>query len=173
MSSFSALAASCLANSVWEVPLVTAAGYLVSRLVKRLGPQFEHTVWVATLMISVVTPGLPLLRGLTASLIAAKVPGQHASMILIGSQYGLPDSRPAFVLPQAVLWTFLALYVGAILYFVVRLFGSLLGASALLREAGPASLTSEQDEIWRRCKGPFSLDKARLLASSVSGPVAL
>jgi TonB family protein len=173
MSSFSGLAASCLANSVWEAALVAAAGYLVSRLVNRLGPQFEHTIWVATLIISVVTPALPFLRGLTASLIAVQSPGQHASTILIASQNGLPDSRPVFVLPQAVLWPFLALYGAAILYFAVRLVGSLLGASALLRKAGPASLTPEQVEIWRRCKRSFSLDKAQLLASPVSGPVAL
>ena len=173
MSSFSGLAASCLANSVWEVALVTAAGYLVSRLVKRLGPQIEHTVWVATLMISVVTPALPFLRGLTALLIAAQAQSQHASMIFIASQNGLSDSRPALALPQGVLWSILALYGATILYFAVRLVCSLLGASALLRKAGPASLTPEQDEIWRHCRRSHALDKVQLLASPVSGPVAL
>jgi TonB family protein len=173
MSNFSSIAASCLANSVWEVALVTAAGYLVSRLVRRLGPQFEHTLWVATLMISVVTPALPFLRALSASLVGVQAPGQSASMILIASQNGLPASRPAFVLPQAVLWLLLALYVAAVLYFAGRLVTSLVGASGLLRKAVPALLTPEQDEIWRRCKGPFSMDNAQLLTSPVSGPVAL
>ncbi len=138
MSNFSSIAASYLANSVWEIALVTALGYLMSRLVKRLGVQFEHAVWVATLMIAVVTPALPFLRGLTASLIAVPSPGQRASIVLIASQNGLPGSRPAFVLPQAVLWLLLALYVAAVLYFAGRLVISLVGASALLRKAGPA-----------------------------------
>ena len=173
MSIFSGITASYLANSVWQTALVSAAGYMVSRLVKRLGPQFEHTVWVATLMIAVVTPALPFLRGLTASLIAAQAPGQPASMILIASQNVLPDARPAFVLPRAVLWSLLALYAAAILYFAGRLVFSLVGASALLRKAGPPSLSPEQDEIWHRCKRSLFLDQAQLLTSPVSGPVAL
>jgi len=173
MSSFFGLAASCLANSVWEVALITGAGYLVSRLVRRLGPQFEHTIWVATLLISVAMPTLPLLRGLTASLIGAQAPGQRASLILIASQNGLPGSRQALAVSHGVLWSLLALYSVAILYFAARLVFSLVGASALVRKAVPVSLTPEQNEIWRRCKGPLSLDKAQLLASPVSGPVAL
>lgn len=173
MGSLSGVAASYLANSVWETALVTALGYLMSRLVKRLGVQFEHAVWVATLMIAVVTPALPFLRGLTASLIAVQSPGQRASMVLIASQNGLPGSRPAFVLPQAVLWLLLALYVAAVLYFAGRLVFSLVGASALLRKAGPPSLSQEQGEIWRRCTRSLLLDKAQLLTSPVSGPVAL
>jgi TonB family protein len=167
------LAASCLANSIWEAALVAAVGYLLSRLVRRLGAQIEHRIWVATLMVSVVTPALPLIRELAASLIAIHTPVQHASMILIASSNGLPGSQPAFVLPQAVLWSFLALNVAATFYFAVRLVCSLLGASDLVRKAVPASLTPEQDEIWRRCKRSLSLDAAQLLASAVSGPVAL
>jgi hypothetical protein len=39
-------------NSVWQVPLVSAAGWVASRLVKRLGPQAEHIAWVSTLFIA-------------------------------------------------------------------------------------------------------------------------
>jgi len=173
MSSFSGLAASCLANSIWEAALIAAAGYLLSRLVRRLGPQFEHAIWVATLMVSVVTPALPLIRELAASLVAVQARGQHASIILIALPNSLPGSGPALAVPHAVLWLLLALYVVATLYFAIRLVCSLLGASDLVRKAVPASLTPEQDEIWHRCKRSLSLDAAQLLASAVSGPVAL
>jgi TonB family protein len=172
MNRFAGLALSCLANSVWEAALIAAAGYLVSRLVKRLGPRFEHRVWVATLISSVITPVLPLLRELFSS-IDPEAPGPHVATIFIASQNSLQGSRPAFALPQAVIWSLLAIYSATILYFGGRLIYSLRGAATLLRNAGPASLTPEQDQIWRGCKRSFSLDRAQLLSSPVSGPVAL
>jgi beta-lactamase regulating signal transducer with metallopeptidase domain len=172
MNGFAALAVSCLGNSVWEAAVVACAGYLVSRLVRRLGPQFEHRVWVATLISSVVTPALPLLQELT-SRIDLHPTGRHASMILIASQNGVPGSRAAFVIPQAIVWLLLALYGSSLLYFSGRFIYSLLSVATLVRTAHPASLAPEQVEIWRRCTRAFSMEKARLLISHVSGPVTL
>ncbi len=174
MSSFSAFSASYLANAVWEVVLCAAAGWLASRLVKRLGPKAEHSVWVSTLTIAVVAPALPVLRALAVSLVASQAAGLHSSVIFFAAQDGAPNSRQDFIVPGAVLWSSLVIYSATILYFTGRLLASLLGAAALLRRADPATLTPEQDEIWHECKRAFSLDKARILVSSqVSGPVAL
>ncbi len=173
MSSLSVFFFSYLANAVWEVALIVAAGWLVSRFVKRLGPRLEHSLWASTLTIAVVTPALPFLRALAASLIASQVADRHSSMILVNAQ-ALPNSRPAFLLPEAVLWSLVAIYVAVILCFAGRLIASLHGAAALVRKAAPATLTPEQVEIWRGCKRSFALGNAQILASPrVSGPVAL
>ncbi len=174
MNSFSGFAASYLANTVWQVALVAGAGWLAARLLKRLGPQVEHCAWVSTLVIAVATPALPVLRALLASLIAPLEPGQHASAMITAAQSVVPNPGATFAFPQAVLWSVLVFYVAVTVYFAVRLVRSLLGAAALLRRAVPVVLRPEQDEIWRRCQGSFSLHKARILASSqVSSPAAL
>jgi hypothetical protein len=83
--------ASYLANSLWQIPLVAAAGWAVSRLLKKLGPQIEHVTWVLTLILAVLTPALPILRNLlhvwtrdnsrtlSSITIAAQTSNQHAS----------------------------------------------------------------------------------------------
>ncbi len=173
MNSLFVFSVSYLANAVWEVAIIVAAGWLATRLLKRLGPQVEHSVWISTLMIAVVTPALPFLRTLATSLIVPSTAGQHSSIALVAAQ-GAPNWRPAFVLPETILWSFLAVYVSAILYFAAGMLTSLLGALTLLRRAKAAALTPDQEEIWRNCMRSFSLRNARILVSSkVSGPVAL
>ena len=120
VSSLSVFFFSYLANAVWEVAVDRRRRMAGGRLLKRLGPRLEHSVWVSTLIIAVVTPALPFLRALAASLISPNAAGPHPSIILVTSQ-GVPNSRPAFLLPEAVLWSLLAIYVVAILYFAARL----------------------------------------------------
>ncbi len=59
MSNFISFVDSYAVNALWQVPLVGAAGWAASRLLKRLGPQAQHVVWVATLMLAVLTPAVP------------------------------------------------------------------------------------------------------------------
>ena len=174
MSNLSGFVVSYCLNSVWEVALVAGAGWLASRLLKRLGPKAEHAVWVSALMLAVVMPALPFLRRLLAVLIVPQMEGQQSSIALLPVQGGAPSQAGVYALPSPVVWVLLALYCGSILYFMVRLLRSLHDAAMLVRQASPLSLAPMQEEIWHRCKRSFSLDKARILASSrVSGPVAL
>ncbi len=174
MSSNSGIVVSYCLNSVWEVALIAAAGWLASRLLRRLGPRTEHTVWVSTLMLAVVMPALPFLRRLIAMLIIPQMAGQQSSIAVLSVQGGAAGQAGVHALSSPVLWAILALYCGSILYFTARLLRSLHGAARLVRQASPLSLTPVQEEMWQRCKRSFSLDKARILASpQVSGPVAL
>jgi predicted permease len=60
VSSIPSFITSYFVNSVWEVALIGGAGWLVSRLLRTLGPQAEHIAWVSTLVLAVVTPALPV-----------------------------------------------------------------------------------------------------------------
>jgi TonB family protein len=47
---------SYLANSLWQVPLLFAAGFVAARLVRPIGPAAEHRVWVGVLLLQSLLP---------------------------------------------------------------------------------------------------------------------
>ncbi len=164
--------ASYLANSLWQVPLVAAAGWAVSRLLKKLGPQIEHVTWVLTLILAVLTPALPILRNLPH--IWTRDNSRTLSSITIAVQNSTQHASVAMKLPQTFLLVVLALYAITLLYFATRLLWSLYWTNALLREASPVALTQENDLLWQRCKQAFSIEDACIFSSQcITGPVTL
>jgi TonB family protein len=161
-------------NSIWEVALIAAAGWLVSRLLKKVGPQAEHIVWVSTLGLALLAPALPLFRWLLAFVHLPHAAGGHTSIAFVAAQGAALNQRGIYVLSAVLVGALLSLYFGALIYFAVRLVWSLRSTEGLLRLARPLLLTEEQEEIWRDCKRTFGLDTARILCSSrISGPVTL
>ena len=174
MSSVAGLIVSYVVNVAWEVTLIAYAGWLASRLLKRLGPLTEHVVWVSTLMLAAVAPASSVFRRLLTMLTDSQAPAQHSSMALLPAQSGMANSGGVYALPPSIVWPVLAFFCGSILYFATRLLWSLHGTQSLVQQAAAPSLTPQQEEIWNRCKGLYSLDRVRILASSrISGPVAL
>jgi TonB family protein len=161
-------------NSVWEIALIGAAGWLVARLLRKLGPQAEHIVWVSTLGLAVVTSALPIFRGLFNVLYAPYASSGNSSITLLTTQIEGLYPGSVYVLPAVIALLLLSLYYISLLYFAVRLAWSLHCTAKLLRQTHPVSLTLQQEEIWRSCKRSFSLDAVRILSSSrIPGPVAL
>jgi len=165
---------SYLINSVWEVTLIAGAGWLIARLLKRLGSRAEHVTWVSTLAIAILAPAAPLLRSLFSLLPMRSYASGHLSIALAASPSGGTTLKGFYFLPAAVVWPLSALYLVSLLYFALKLAWSLHRTCALLRSARPLLLTPQQDEIWRHCKQIFSLSSARILSSpGISGPVVL
>lgn len=174
MHSFSGIAASYVVNAVWETILLFLAAWLVSRMLRRLGPQAEHLVWVTALFASVITPALPWLRQLTALAINPQTSGGRGALIVLVSGAGIPAGPGVLSLPQRWLWWLLAMYVFSALFFAGRLLFSLWGAARLLKQAGQGRLSPEQERIWRERREAFSLQRASILVSAdAPGPVAL
>lgn len=174
MSSISGFVASYFVNSAWEVALIGGAGWLVSRLQKKLGPQAEHIAWVSTLVLAIVTPALPFFRQLLRLLYVPRAAGGHSSIALIAAVGDRLSFTGIHVLPASFAVALLSLYFGSVFYFAVRFVSSLHCTTVLLRQARPLLLTPDQDEIWRHCKRWFSVDMARILSSpEVSGPVTV
>lgn len=174
MSSFSGFIVSYFINSIWEVALIAAAGWLMSRLLKKAGPQTEHLVWVSTLGLAILAPALPLFRWLLAFVHLPHAAGGHASIAFVAAQGATLNPRDVYVLSALFVGALLSLYFGALIYFAVRLAWSLRSTATLLRQARPLLLTEQQEEIWLDCKRAFGSDRARILCSShVSGPVTL
>src|ERR1700761_5719865 len=43
-------------NSLWQLPVLTAAGWLLSRLLRPAGPRAEHRLWVGILLLQTLLP---------------------------------------------------------------------------------------------------------------------
>ncbi len=172
MNGVSALV-SCLVNAVWQVAVIAAAGWLASRVLKRLGPRAEHVGWVATLVVAVLTPAVPLLRSLSVLLFHQPSAGVRLSISFVA----VPGTAGAFSSPHQwpapAIWLVVAFYICTLCYFAVRIVRSLYRVRAMIRSAGPLPLTREQQEIWDRCQRLFGLVNTPILSSAtISGPVA-
>jgi TonB family protein len=165
---------SCVVNSVWEVCVIGAAGWAVSRLLKRLGAQAEHVVWVATLILAVVTPTLPLWRRLLGFLYASAGIREHSSVASVILEGARTSARSAALLSPMLHVVLLVLYVIVLLYFAGRLGWSLYLTLTLLREATPLSLDPNRERVWDHCRREVSVTNARVQQSEwISGPVTV
>jgi TonB family protein len=174
MNSISGFVISYLINSIWEVAVIGGAGWLVSRLLKKIGPHAEHIAWVSTLMLAILAPALPLFRWLFNLLSIPHAAGWHSSITFVAAQGGVLKPNNVYVLPMIFAVSLLSVYFGTVVYFAVRLGWSLRCTVRLLRQALPLLLTPQQEETWLDCRRSFPLGSARILSSSqISGPVTL
>ena len=173
MSHLVSAVASCAINSLWQVPLVAAAGWVVSRLLRRVGPAAEHVTWVATLGLAVVMPAYPLWRWLLGLMGGHGMENGRSSTIFVAgaSEAG---ARGVAMLPGAVVLGVFVVYVGTLVYFVGRLAWSVYWTATLVRDASPVSLDPASEAVWSRCKRVFCVEDARMLSSTrVGGPVMI
>jgi TonB family protein len=174
MNSLLRFTVSYLVNAVWEVALIYVAARLVSRLLKRLGPQAEHAAWVSTLVLAVVTPALPVLRLTSWMFLSSSAAAGVAPILFVPDPVAALAGGGNLSIAQNWLWWMLAFYFAATAFFTARLLSSLGATVRMRRQAKPAFLDAEQQEIWFRCRAQFSLRRARILVSSETrGPVAL
>ncbi len=47
-----------LLNSLWQVPLLFAAGWLAARALRSVSAEAEHRVWVVTLLLQSLLPAV-------------------------------------------------------------------------------------------------------------------
>src|ERR1700733_14087673 len=137
MNSFVCVVASSVVNAVWEVALIGGAGGVVSRLVKRKGAQTEHVVWVATLMLAIATPALPLLRWLLNAASMSAAGKGNASIVLIAAEGIRTGAANVALLSPKLIVALLTIYGIGLLYVALRLCWSLSSTAKLLREAEP------------------------------------
>lgn len=159
-------------NAAWQVPLLAAAGFAAARLLRRWGPEAQHRAWVATLLLSSVTPAWAGLHALLSAAIPwGRVPAHvGASVAIIGFGSGFAEHLGTFLLPESVIWAIFAVCVSTLAWFSAKLLGSIVAASALVRDSVPLRLTTESREIWERARREFRLSSVALLCNaSVAG----
>jgi len=164
---------SYVVNAMWQLPLMLAAGWCLSRWLKPTGPDLQHRVWVLVLIVSTLAPAIPIFRPYFAqpsSSAHRNVPSPAISASL-GDRY-LPVISSDIVLTPTAIYFISGLYIASLLVFSIRLCGQIRCTSTLVGNAGPASIEPEYVAMWNRSKERFSIRTAALLRSDdVSGPV--
>jgi len=166
---------SYLLNSLWQVPLLFAAGWLAARAINSAGAAVEHRVWVITLLLQSLLPAcsnLPWtwLRTLPLWTRHAGKAGQAQVSVVMGAGTGLG----AMPLPGLLLTTVAIVYATVSAYFVARFLWRGAALSRLRRESVGVNLSGEAASYWAQCAQRFHLNHVSIVASSrIFGPVTL
>ena len=172
MSGLEAFVLGYLVNSLWQVPLVCLAGYGCARLVRRMGPQAEHWVWVTTLLVAAVLPacsgaGTWLPHGLG-------VVGAGAGTVQVEMGRLTPVTGTALHLPPGLRHGAAILYMGLMLFFCGRLVWGVLQSESLRRGSRKLALAGEWAAMWERCCRVFDVNDAEIACTSkIAGPLTV
>lgn len=173
MSSALVLLSSYVINAVWQAPIIGAAGWATSRMLRRLGPQSQHAVWVLTLVLITMVPATSLLLGRAQHAGALSDVEVHGVSRLSGSAHSIPLLSANILLPSFVIYLLSILYLISLIAFALRLCWRFRCTMGLVTEATSVSLESEREQLWQRAAKAFSVESAVLLCSRrVPGPVA-
>jgi TonB family protein len=164
-----------LLNSLWQVPLLFAAGWLAARLLRSAGAVVEHRIWVLVLLLQSLLPACSIfpwewLRSISFwSSRASKVGDAHVSVV-VGAGTGID----VFHLPGMLLITIAILYAAVSAYFVARFLWRSATLSVLRKEAVGVVLTGEAELFWARCSSRFEMNDVSISASSrIFSPVTM
>ena len=175
MSELESWILSYLLNSLWQVPLLFAAGWLAAHILRSAGTVVEHRVWVVVLFLQSVLPACSLLpwewlQTLTFWSHHANRPGEAHVTVVLGSGTGFGE----LPLPGPVLTTVAILYISFTTYFTARFLWRSFALSSLRREAVPLDLSAQAANFWARCLKQFALDHVSIAAAArISGPVTM
>lgn len=162
-------------NSLWQVPLVAGAGWLVSRLCRQAHPRMLHRLWGATLLLAVLLPA----AGMRSEWSIASAYNNSAGVRLLDA--GAGSSAPTHVFQRGVLalprgWIegIAGVYLLLVLSAMLRLLLGVIKTQKLARLSGPVMLAGSQAQIWQRCRKTFSIGASELRTSdAISGPAVI
>jgi TonB family protein len=164
-----------LLNSLWQIPLLFAAGWLAARALRSAGAEAEHRVWVTTLTLQCLLPAgsifpIDWLRAFSLlSWNASRASHAYVSMTMGGGTGIAPIPLPAFLLGMAAV-----LYATVSAYFAARFLWRGMNLSLLRRETVPVQLTGDAALFWARCSRRFAIEDVAIAASSrVFSPVTM
>ena len=177
---------SYLLNSLWQVPLLFAAGWLAARALKPLGPAVEHRLWVAVLFAQTLLPAASTLPPELISRFSARIgaffafligtprPSDPKVSIIMGPGTGLT----ALHIRPALLAAIATAYAATTIYFAARFLWRCHHLQILRRESAPIALTGEAAVYWEQSLEHFTFDKfagevAIAASSRVRGPVTI
>jgi TonB family protein len=164
-----------LLNSLWQVPLLFAAGWLAARALRSVGAAAEHRVWVIVLLLQSLLPACSIfpwewLRTLSFWSWRASGAGDAHVSVVTGAGSGIGVLQ----LPGVLLIAVEILYAAVSVYFAARFLWRGTTLSAMRREAVAVRLTGEAALFWARCSSRFEMDDVSIAASSrIFSPVTM
>lgn len=163
-----------LVNSVWQVPLLLAAGLLVSRILRKLGCVVQHRVWTAALIIAAIVPFVEFRRS-AASVHLLMKSGPVNVLADPHTMHVGASVAPGIVrLAPPLYFTILFAYLTFLVVAALRLGWGLYKTRQLVSHSTAISLPQEVAEIWQRCKNVFAIPSTMLASSSeITAPVTI
>lgn len=166
---------SYLVNSLWQAPLLFAAGLLAARVLRPAGAEAEHRVWVGVLLLQSVLPAcsaakLAWFQMLLAWAVRARSAPDGQVTVLMGD--GVAISASSFL---SAMFAVIALaYCGIAFYFTIRFVWRWTRLKAMRRESEPMTLARESTRCWAECSQRFAVRNVALATSSrVFAPVTI
>jgi TonB family protein len=166
---------SYLLNSLWQIPLIFAAGRVAARALRRVGSAAEHVVWVSVLLLQSFLPACSTLPpGWLSTLFAwdrgAHLSGEaHVAVVMgAGTGQGTLHVRPGLLISIAIA------YGTVIAYFAMRFLWRWLRLCGIRREAMEVVLTGEAALDREQCAKRFGTGEVSIAASSrIFGPLTM
>jgi len=175
MRSFDSWILSYLLNSLWQIPLLFAAGWVAARVLRAVSAAAEHRVWVSVLFLQSLLPACSMLPPEWLHMLFNWGSGAHRAgeahvTVVMGAGTGLS----AFHLPAGLLAAITIAYGAVSAYFAVRFIWRWKKLSALRREAVEITLDGEAALYWKQCLQRFGIGNVSIAASSrIFGPVSM
>jgi hypothetical protein len=173
MMTFESWVLSYLANSLWQVPLLFAAGWVAARLSRRLGPAAEHRVWVSVVLLQALVPAMSLLpwQRLPGLLPWGRAHTHSGSVtIFMGPGTAVGGLRIPPILLHAAAFAGLA----ACTWFALRFLWRCWRLRVLREYVHPEPLPPAVISLWRQCCHRSGVGEVAIAASSrVFGPVTM
>jgi TonB family protein len=175
MKSFETWVLSYLLSSLWQVPLIFAAGWVAAQSVKRAGAAMEHRVWVSVLCMQALVPAFATLPWEWASALLAWGTAQpRTAEAGVSVVMGTGEGVGAFHLPAALLTAIAIAYGAFTVYFAARFVYRLGVLWVMRREAREVALGGESAADWERCTQRFGVGEVSLsMSSRIFGPVTM
>ncbi|MGH9606255.1 MAG: TonB family protein [Terracidiphilus sp.] len=167
MRAFESWILTYLLNSLWQVPLLFAAGWIAARGLRAVSAAAEHRVWVAVLLLESVLPACPALpwerlRALLAWAGGAFRPDDAHVSVTMGAGAGFNGLRlPAWLLAAVAM-----AYGATVAYFAARFVWRCERLRIIRREARELALTADAARYWAQCRGRFGVEGAAIAESS-------
>jgi beta-lactamase regulating signal transducer with metallopeptidase domain len=163
-------------NAAWLTAVLGAAVWCIARCFRRAGLELQHKLWVTALFLAIIlpaTPLLPLFFSPSAKLDSGTISGNVPTDFLSGDPAGRGSD---LILPTLMVHVISALYLGSLLFFVLRLGWMIHSAAALLRRARPVfssgSTEFNSTALWNQATETFSTPNAVLMRSTdITAPV--
>lgn len=166
---------SYLVNSLWQVPLLFATGWVAARLLRPVGAAMEHIAWVTVLLLQVLVPACSTLSpGWAAALFSmlGGMPAHTASSVSV--VMGPGSAAGTFHLSALWLSVVAIAYAGLTAYFAARFLRRWANVHALSKEAAPISLSGFPIADWAQYVEPYALRNFSICTSQrLYGPVSL
>src|SRR5215472_9786195 len=107
---------SYVVNAMWQLPLMFAAGWCLSRWLKPTGPELQHRVWIVVLIVATLAPATPIFQpyfAQQASSANSNVPSPAMSTSL--ADRDLPFISSDIVLTPTAIYFITGFYIASLL----------------------------------------------------------